>query len=451
MSARISLAQQIALLSQAAPADLDPEEINSPIDKSATATEHYLQVGPPTIRQTNTVILGDPKYTSTRISRVDLQRDSEPDSSTSSDEDGIQRSDDEVSSGQSDGDTVQPRGHAVQHAPTSIDAEEEDMHPSEVSLISGLAATLRVTREQDRRKGKAIVRQITLWDTLLDARIRLQKSVAALGVVCPSQVFTASASLSVRPSLHRMLEEAVALSNEMSLLQEALLRMDGTPDISLPPRKRAKLSHTDERDYEAELRTLSVDSSAFEAAYHRHLVQTLAKWSAKIQAVAPSVLLPASRSSFRSTTESGKMAANSGVVNVIDALLTSDPQKLVARTQAYQNETAGGNTVGADKDNTDKSGETATFDDTDFYQQLLRDVIESHGTDGEIGKQEWIRRQKANKANKRKTVDTRASKGRKLRYQIHEKLQNFMVPVPTSHVAWHHEQIDELFASLVGN
>lgn len=35
------------------------------------------------------------------------------------------------------------------------------------------------------------------------------------------------------------------------------------------------------------------------------------------------------------------------------------------------------------------------------------------------------------------------------RYEVHEKLQNFMVPVPV-HNGWHEEQIDELFASLLG-
>lgn len=46
-------------------------------------------------------------------------------------------------------------------------------------------------------------------------------------------------------------------------------------------------------------------------------------------------------------------------------------------------------------------------------------------------------------------MDTKASKGRKLRYEVHEKLQNFMVPV-TPRGAWHDEQIDELFSSLMG-
>lgn len=35
------------------------------------------------------------------------------------------------------------------------------------------------------------------------------------------------------------------------------------------------------------------------------------------------------------------------------------------------------------------------------------------------------------------------------RYEPQEKLQNFMVPIPIRG-AWHDEQIDELFASLLG-
>lgn len=36
------------------------------------------------------------------------------------------------------------------------------------------------------------------------------------------------------------------------------------------------------------------------------------------------------------------------------------------------------------------------------------------------------------------------------RYEVHEKLQNFMVPVTPRGNTWHDEQIDELFASLMG-
>jgi protein AATF/BFR2 len=51
------------------------------------------------------------------------------------------------------------------------------------------------------------------------------------------------------------------------------------------------------------------------------------------------------------------------------------------------------------------------FDDTDFYQQLLRDVIESKGGSGQLMAS---RTRKMSKKN----VDTRASKGRKLRFVV---------------------------------
>jgi protein AATF/BFR2 len=51
------------------------------------------------------------------------------------------------------------------------------------------------------------------------------------------------------------------------------------------------------------------------------------------------------------------------------------------------------------------------FDDTDFYQQLLRDVIDAKSG----ANADWIAMQRERKATKKKQVDTKASKGRKIR------------------------------------
>lgn len=100
---------------------------------------------------------------------------------------------------------------------------------------------------------------------------------------------------------------------------------------------------------------------------------------------------------------------------------------------------------------------TDIFDDTDFYQSLLRDVIDARsGSNGVTAGLEgitadWRSAQQQRKKARQKTIDTRASKGRKLRFEVHEKLQNFMAPAPQpGGTAWHEEQIDELFASLLG-
>jgi protein AATF/BFR2 len=96
------------------------------------------------------------------------------------------------------------------------------------------------------------------------------------------------------------------------------------------------------------------------------------------------------------------------------------------------------------------------YDDAVFYQSLLRDLVEQrmsssdaitngvdslhlqlpHSTSG-------MRKDKI-----KKIVDTKASKGRKMRYNVHEKLQNFMAPEDRG--TWSIKAREEFFASLLG-
>lgn len=85
--------------------------------------------------------------------------------------------------------------------------------------------------------------------------------------------------------------------------------------------------------------------------------------------------------------------------------------KILARTQVRRGK---GHRIGTSiesADEHDQEVDPEIFDDTDFYQQLLRSVIDSKGN--AIG-DDWIVAQKQKKAKKK--VDTKASKGRKLRY-----------------------------------
>jgi protein AATF/BFR2 len=196
------------------------------------------------------------------------------------------------------------------------------------------------------------------------------------------------------------------------------------------------------------------------ARYHAHLTRTLAKWSAKVAAVAPSALLPASRKRF--SQAGSAMAGVKSVGTQIEEMLRNDWPALLSRTRLRRNK---GPYVTGEQDSTEVGGEDVeVFDDTDFYQQLLRDVIDTKG--GDAAQVEWMASQRKRKSQKK--VDTKASKGRKIRfvsiflsltfaskgilyrYQVHEKIQNFMVPVPLPAGAWHETQIDELFASLLG-
>ncbi|XP_039271104.2 protein AATF-like [Styela clava] len=94
------------------------------------------------------------------------------------------------------------------------------------------------------------------------------------------------------------------------------------------------------------------------------------------------------------------------------------------------------------------------YDDDDFYHQLLRQLIEqkSSGPGGssdpvELTRQ-WLKVQRL-RSKAKKNVDTKASKGRKIRYEIHQKLQSFMAPNDQSDFT--HEARNQLFMSLFGN
>ncbi|KAG6854023.1 hypothetical protein C0991_011510 [Blastosporella zonata] len=498
MTARLSLAQQLALLEEAAPVDLDPEDAHTrDVDAEdglavdPAAREHYFEVGyvpdlnpsdegcshiytlrPSSLRKQHDSI-SDPKYEGVKTSRKMLEGDSNRDMDDESE--GSGSDEDEFHGGRSSGvegeeaaEDDEPSESGDDHEDDEEEEEEEEERqvPSpkkrpmeEAERAEDLPTELLKKREEDKKKGKAVTRQIALWDSLLDARIRIQKAVTAANRLPPPLDVREYLTMpECEESVNRLLKESAALSEEILLLQEHLLKTNES--ISPPPRKRQKLEIEDDGtpiDYAQWLEDATHDAAALEevyvyeflafieaskipGSYHPHLVQTLAKWSSKIQAVAPSVLLPSNRGAFSKGSQNTKT-----VLQLIDETL-SDNTKLLARTQIRRSKAS---RLGAPESPEEEDGpqeDPNIFDDTDFYQQLLRDVIDSRGA-GSGGGDDWMALQKQKKAKKK--VDTKASKGRKLRYEAHEKLQNFMVPVPVMG-GWHEEQIDELFASLLG-
>ncbi|TFK91718.1 TRAUB-domain-containing protein [Polyporus arcularius HHB13444] len=491
MAARLSLKDQLALLDQPAPIDLDPEDALAGIDPPehrfdsdhTAAREHYIDVAPSALRKLHESV-SDPKYDGIRTSRRQLYEDDDAASEDegADDESMVNDEEQELSEGGTDDDeelrspvedgvsqdesgsasddeTPQSRSQAARRQVSEASAglsridlgrsETPADQPGDSQPEGDIAANLRITHEADRRKGKAVSRQIGLWDTLLDARIQLQKAVTAANrLPIPDESEKYASHAGAREAIDSLLDVAGSLTEELFSLQEDLLRLNES--IEPPTRKRRKLEATSDpiHGYGSALQELSGSASALEACYHPWLVDTLAKWSSKVQAVAPNVLLPDNRGSFMRNGKSAQV----GVVGLIDELLRSDGTKLLDRTRKRKDRhtrigQVPGEDAGAEED--EERLDPEVFDDADYYQQLLRDVIAARGGGDGQGEQQWQIQQRERKAKRKKTVDTKASKGRKLRYEVHAKLQNFMVPVPVVGGDWHEEQIDGLFSSLL--
>ncbi|XP_055633995.1 protein Aatf [Toxorhynchites rutilus septentrionalis] len=90
------------------------------------------------------------------------------------------------------------------------------------------------------------------------------------------------------------------------------------------------------------------------------------------------------------------------------------------------------------------------YDDSDFYHALLRELIEykSNVTENPQEINAKLAELQKLRSKMKKQVDTRASKGRKIRYVVHKKLVNFTAPDDKHE--WTEEAKNELFASLFG-
>lgn len=64
------------------------------------------------------------------------------------------------------------------------------------------------------------------------------------------------------------------------------------------------------------------------------------------------------------------------------------------------------------------------YNDSDFYEQLLKEYVMTATLGSRINVKTKLKR------TKNQSVDVKASKGRRIRYNVHEKLVTFVAPQP---------------------
>jgi len=133
--------------------------------------------------------------------------------------------------------------------------------------------------------------------------------------------------------------------------------------------------------------------------------------------------------------------------------ILGDRGRLLKRTQLKraQYDIIGKTAANDDDESHESEHDPEIFDDSDFYHQLLREFIEKKASSIDDPVQlsrQWLELQKLRSKVKRKVVDTKASKGRKIRYDVHSKLVSFMAPVDDSVMS--ESAVKELLSSLFG-
>ncbi|GAA5981310.1 hypothetical protein JCM11641_005640 [Rhodosporidiobolus odoratus] len=472
-------------------------------DKAARA--EYVDVGQSKLRKRGEAVL-DPKYGGQKSSRAALYgagSDDDDDGEEEDDEerdgmdneladllDGGEQDDEEDyesegdaegfedleaapgSGGESDG-----AGDGLGDSEDDEDEEEEEeaLTPPPVSAAppkkvkvskddKAMIKQLKQAASADVEKGRDVKKQLAFADSLLSTRIALQKAVqASNSLPTPASAPPApqwfSSTSEVRQEVDELWGELMDVGEELFELRTSLL--DINESLSLPPRaapaaesRKRKRMDAEDGDKVARDEWLMESLKGLkevEELYSPYLRTTITKWSDKV--LAASGLLSKSKSAFK--------AVNQNAMAQIDHALstsTGERERLVKRTRVRRTEgtATGGEVLGRVRvvgleGEEKKEVDAECFDDSDWYAQVLRDVVESRMLDLDDATLTSLRSAslytRRNKKNK-KQVDTRASKGRKIRYHVHEKAVNWMIPVEAAH--WHDEQIDELFASLLG-
>jgi len=96
------------------------------------------------------------------------------------------------------------------------------------------------------------------------------------------------------------------------------------------------------------------------------------------------------------------------------------------------------------------------YNDSEFYTQLIKERLQSglstyNTSDPLEMSQQYLKLQQLHRRKKKKKmVDTRASKGRKIRYNVHDKLVSFMAPRTDYYTNSDSIMAQKLFNNLLG-
>lgn len=447
--------------------DFDPEEEPpqddsddnvSDDDNAAAAREHYVDVGKSKLRKRDVVPLG-PRYEGAQISRdAATGEDEDEDDPFSKGFDEEESEDDvedaaELSASEGEDEDISDEDEDMQDGDESPatdmsdeddeedddddddddDDEEEAEDKSELRKMMAeeqktVAASLSQAAKQDAEKGRAVKTQRTTFDSLLNARIKLQK--ALIGTNTLTGVISDSAAAT---SAEDTQDAFLAAETAAFTLWSTLNSLRKTLESSRTGHKRKHAAYT--LDTPTEDLWNHMRSQELSAAPTRASI--LEKWNQKARGA----------SAITPKNKLNNSSANQSIVDVLQEQLHGDRLTKRARTprSCAPLQLAAPAT----------SEPASIYDDADFYGLLLQSLLEQRSADSiaasassSVSLSLPTGFQMRREAKTKKNIDTKASKGRKMRYTVHEKLQNFMAVEDRS--TWAERAADELFGSLFG-
>ncbi|KAK0382880.1 hypothetical protein NLU13_8796 [Sarocladium strictum] len=304
--------------------------------------------------------------------------------------------------------------------PSEVEDDGENSEDEENSKKGGSTAKPQSTLSAETQKGLAIQQQRKTYDGLLNLRIRLQKALVAANTFS----MLSDDDLDTTEPYAAAEEAAVNLLNTMSSMRASFAPSAQTG----MKRKRNVDSNTSSADIWAEI-------DGVESQLSKQRNELLEKWSRKTQGSG------AKAADQRMSSKGGRKPLTSALRDQLN-----DPEGRLAKRTKVPRSCAPAQAA-------QRVGEDDTiYDDADFYQLLLKELVDQRTVESSTAAAAQgpsVMLAAASKdAKTRRDVDRKASKGRKMRFTVHEKLQNFMAPEDRRN--WEPAAIDRLFGTLFG-
>ncbi|KAJ5519485.1 Apoptosis-antagonizing transcription factor C-terminal [Penicillium expansum] len=456
-----SLADQLADFEDPTPKDFDPEDIDNGQQSSDdegedqeevnTGREHYQTVGRAALGaesdededdEDSDISSGSEEFASGDDALAQESSDEDTEGGEDDDEEESEEDDEDESE---DADEVvhkhskKTRQDARHGDTTGPSGDRDEIRKLMATDQKTIAATISSAAKADATKGKAVKQQRTTFDALLNARMKLQSGLTSINGIAAvlgskneadgEDAMNDDEEVVDEEAIKSAESAALALWSTLEGLRTALA--DATAKEGSKKRKRPSPASPTTSSASLWERMAELES---ESISHRRSV--LDKWSSKVRGTSAS--LPNARGKLLGST-SGRQQTITAVLDAQVATEIGERPSKRSRTSDQQE---------------------PLYDDGAFYQSLLRDLVEQRmsSTDSmtsgfdnlhqlpsrlPIHPITGMRNDKV-----KRDIDTRASKGRKMKYNVHEKLQNFMAPDDRG--SWSTRARDEFFASLLG-
>ncbi|KAK7374483.1 hypothetical protein VNO80_07913 [Phaseolus coccineus] len=301
-----------------------------------------------------------------------------------------------------------------------LEKEYRDLHHQELDTLKNL----KHHKDGDLLKGQAVKSQKALWYKILELRFLLQKPFSSSNRL-PQEPIKSSfceADEAVKVAYSDLMISSKETLDSILELQQALSA--GNPSITQDTAGSEGLSK--DLDVSKHLNDNLDQEWSQISQMHKSITsfrdKSINKWQRMTQVTTGAAAIKEKLHAF-----------NQDISNQVSAYMR-DPSRVIKQMQLRRSDV---NVFGfvPEVDDKPKEVETPTdgdpelLDDSEFYQQLLKEFFE---TVDPSSSEKAFYALKRMQPKKRKVVDRRASKSRKIRYNVHEKIVNFMAPLPAN-------------------